>query len=362
MSRKKKAFLALLLSAAAFRTLLPLALESYVNRVLQRTPEYGGRVDDVDLSLWRGAYRLDGLRIEKKSGGVPAPLLAAERVELAVHWKSLLRGVLAGEIRLENPSLNIVAGPSREPASALKGPEAQTGTEGASESSWKERLQELFPLKVNEFRVAGGRAHFRNFHSKPPIDLHFGDIHFTARNLTNSEKLSKDLTASVDGRARPMDGGNMAFRLDLDPYAHEPAFNLDLTLSGLELSSLNPFLRHYAGFDIESGTLDLFSEFAARDGDFEGYVKPVLKDLNVLAFGKEKQSPVQTLREAGIELAGETFKNRREDSVAAKVPFSGRFTDPDAELWAVVLTLFRHAFVKALASRVDQTVNWKSLK
>ena len=53
---------------------------------------YDGHVDDIDLALWRGAYRIDGIRIVKTGAEHSTPFFSADRVDFSVEWRSLMRG------------------------------------------------------------------------------------------------------------------------------------------------------------------------------------------------------------------------------------------------------------------------------
>jgi hypothetical protein len=74
----------------ALRAALPLVLERYVNKQLDQLKGYSGSVADIDLSLWRGAYQIDGLRVVKTGGKVPIPFVSARQIDLSVQWKALL--------------------------------------------------------------------------------------------------------------------------------------------------------------------------------------------------------------------------------------------------------------------------------
>src|SRR5438270_428813 len=62
---------AVLLIAA--RLYLPVWLERYVIRTLNRIPGYHAALDTIHVHLWRGAYSIDGLKLEKTGGKVPVP-------------------------------------------------------------------------------------------------------------------------------------------------------------------------------------------------------------------------------------------------------------------------------------------------
>ena len=62
------------------RALLPEMVLGYVNRTLDRSPRYAGRIENIQIHLWRGAYSIQGVRISKTSGDVPVPFFTARRV------------------------------------------------------------------------------------------------------------------------------------------------------------------------------------------------------------------------------------------------------------------------------------------
>src|SRR5437763_2248672 len=78
--------LALLVVAHA---LLPFWVRDYVNRKLSEIPGYRARVGAVTLHLWRGAYQIHNIKVEKTSGNVPVPFFSSPLIDLSVEWKAL---------------------------------------------------------------------------------------------------------------------------------------------------------------------------------------------------------------------------------------------------------------------------------
>src|SRR4051794_7132926 len=150
--------LAVLLIAA--RLAAPTAVRWYVNRTINRSEMYEGRIGAVQLHLWRGAYEIDDVRLLKKTGNVPVPLFAAKRVDFAMQWDALMHGKAVGQMVMFEPELNFVD--SRSDA------EAQTGAGGP----WLQVIKDLFPFKINSARVRNGQIHFRAFDSNPPVDVY----------------------------------------------------------------------------------------------------------------------------------------------------------------------------------------------
>lgn len=353
----------ILLAAAALllvRALLPWGIKAYVHRTLDRIPAYDGRVRDVDLHIWRGAYEIEGLEIVKETGDVPLPFLSAEKLDLSVEWKALFRGSLVGEIRVEAPKLNIVTeSPVQKapPAGAGK-PGAQTGMEGDAEKHWTSAVRDLFPLRIDRFSIQGGEVHLRDLRGAPPVDVEIRDLQLEARNLTNSGKISKTLMASVRGNGTLPGDGSIHLRVDLNPFKKDPTFDLDLSLINVDMTRLNDLFRHRAGIDVEAGRMSVFLECASSEGQFKGYVKPLFKGLEV-TDGKEDRSFTEKVKETAVELVAKILRNDEDDTVATRLPFAGRYGGTEVGVWTAVLTLFRHAFVEALSPALDRSIGLK---
>src|SRR5687768_9717380 len=61
----------------AIRAAMPTVIRDYVNDQLQALEQYDGQVEDIDLSLLRGAYAIDNIRIVKTGGKQPVPFFSA---------------------------------------------------------------------------------------------------------------------------------------------------------------------------------------------------------------------------------------------------------------------------------------------
>src|SRR5690606_37339351 len=99
-TKRKKVLLAVAAVAVVLigvRVALPTVIQDYVNDKLDESPSYDGSVGDIDLSLIRGAYRIDDIAIIKTEGDVPVPLFAAEHVEFSILWSALLKGAVVAE-------------------------------------------------------------------------------------------------------------------------------------------------------------------------------------------------------------------------------------------------------------------------
>jgi hypothetical protein len=338
------ALLALALVGA--RLYLPTAVRDYVNRVLERNGDYTGRVAEVDLALWRGAGEIRGLEIVKRNGEVPVPFVEVPRASGSLDWGALLRyGELVLEAEVESPALHLVAAPTQA--------EQQTGEGGR----WQETVDALTPIRVDRVTVRDGRVHYHDFHSDPRVDVVLSDLSLVAENLTNIRDPEDPLPARARLEATPMTAGRLLVTADLDPLARSPRFDVDVELTGMELVPWNDLLRAYAGFDAQAGTIALFAELEAREGRFEGYLKPFVADLDVLDVEQEaeEQSPLASAWEALVGVTAEVLQNQPTERLATRVPVSGSVERPETGFWPAFLNVLRNAFVEAFSPRLDRT-------
>src|SRR5437868_12586157 len=222
---------------------LAIWVRDYVNRKLSEIPDYRAHVEAVTLHLWRGAYQIHNVKIQKVSGHVPVPFFSAPLVDLSVEWRALFEGSFVGEIDFHRPELNFVNGRTKAEQQA------------AVDEPWTEKIKQLFPLKFNRFAVHNGEIHYRDFSSDPKVDVVIDRVQMVATNLTNSKKLSKSLVAELQAAGRPLRSGQAKCQMSLDPYAPKPSFALNLELVDIPLIKLNDFARAYGHFDFKSGTL-----------------------------------------------------------------------------------------------------------
>ena len=335
----------------AVRLALPSMVKAYVNRQLNKTPEYSGSVGDIDIDLWRGAYVIRELRMLKAGGDVPVPFFSTPRMDLSMEWKELFHGSVVGEILMDRPELNFVAGPSEE--------ETQTG----EDQDWRKTVESLFPFRINRFEIAHGEIHFCNFHSRPPVDIYIHDLRSVATNLTNSRDINQKLPAGVVAHGRTVGEGEVSVLLHLDAFAPAPTFKLEASVTNMNLTALNDFLKAYGKFDVARGTAAIFTEVAAADGRYEGYVKPVLENIDVFSWQKEKRKNIlQIFWQAIMGTAATVLKNQPKDRLATIVPISGEYDNTKADILSAIGGVLKNAFVRALVPRIEHSVSFEEVE
>ena len=353
MLRRNKVFLTLAIVAVvliAVRAALPSVVKDYVNRTLAGLEAYTGSVEDIDLALWRGAYRIEGIHIVKRGAEQEVPFFDADRVDLSVQWRSLLSGSLVSEVVFIRPVLNFVQEKSEE--------EAQTG----EEEDWQAQLQELFPFQFNTIEARNGTITF----TAPGIDtkdaLKAENVNARVTNLTNvadeNEQTFADfgLEATVLGNAPAKVSGSV------DPWAKQPTFDVNLEVKQVTLPSLNPWLRQYVKADAESGDFEMYLEIAAAEGKFKGYAKPILQNVNMTSTAEKDENLLRKVWEGLIDFAANVRENDEKEQVAARVPFTGTIENPEASVWSTITSVLRNAFVSAFARSLEGSISLRDVR
>lgn len=353
MLRRNKIFLTVAIVAViliAVRAALPYAVKDYVNRTLAGLEAYNGSVEDVDLALWRGAYGIDHIRIVKRDANQELPFFDADRVDLSVQWRSLLRGSLVSEVIFTRPVLNFV----QEKSDA----QSQTG----KEEDWQAQLEELFPFKFNTVEVREGTITFTAPGIKTKDAITAERVHAMITNLTNVEDEHDETFADFALEGAVLGDAPAKVNGSVDPLAKQPTFDVNLEMKQVALPKVNPWLREYIKADAESGDFELYMEIAAADGKFKGYAKPILKNVDITSSAEKEDNPLRKLWEGIVEFAANVLENDEEEQVAARVPFTGTIENPEASVWPTIVSVLRNAFVSAFARSLEGSISLRDVK
>jgi hypothetical protein len=350
-SRRKTLYIILgsfLILLIAARIALPYILLKLVNKQLTEIKGYYGHVDDIDVALIRGAYTIKTIKLEKVGGKIPVPFFSADVIDLSIEWKALLHGAIDGKIRVEHPVLNFVKGPT----------EATSQTK--VDSNWTDVVSKLMPLKINRLEINGGEIHYRDFSSNPKVDIFTKQVHIVAENLSNA-KHAKEILPSTAELTASVYGGEAKLHMRLNALSNIPVFEAKAELTSLDITNLNDFLQAYGKFDVKKGTISIYMEAATKDNVIKGYVKPIIKDLRVVNWEKDKAHPMKIAWEAVIGSVAWVFKNHGKDQQATKIEFEGSLKSPSINIWEIVAQVLHNAFIQALYPSLENSVSINSV-
>ena len=352
--RKRKAFyffMGFIVLIVIARLVLPYVVLHLVNKNLATMKGYYGHVKDIDLAIIRGAYKVDSIYLDKKDTvtNKQTPFFAASIIDLSVEWKALFKGSIVGEVVLQEPMLRFTKD-KVEPKDVAR-----------DSSALKELLDDFMPLRINRCEINNGRVQYIDESTKPKVDLQMTKLHLLAENLRNSYDSTVVLPATIDASANVYEG-TLTFDAKANPLAVSPTFDMSAELKNTNMVKLNDFFQAYAKIDVNRGTFGLYTEVAAKEKKFAGYVKPIIKDLDVLGKEDRKDNLLQKLWEGVAGTVAEIFENQPKDQLATKIPFKGDLDDPQTNVWYALSNVLQNAFIHALQPTIDNEISIGSVK
>ena len=325
---KKKRYIIpiiLLVALIIFRIMLPGIVKRAVNKALADIPGYYGELADVDISLIRGAYVLEGLYLNKLDAETEVPFLNFPLSDISVEWKALLKGRVVCEIIMTSPEVIYVFEDQQ--------------TQDTEVEDWTKALTEIVPIDINRFEVKDGKAAFVQISAEPTIDLHVAEIYATATNLQNVKQQERNLPSEIEATGVSVGGGRVKVNGKIDILKEIPDMDIAYSLENADApEALNDFTEHYAKLDFERGVFNVYGELAIADGFMKGYIKPILEDSRLIG---PEDGFLETIWEGLVGFFKFILKNHAEDTVATKVPLEGDLNNVESAVWPTITNILK---------------------
>lgn len=351
-SKKGIALLVFIVVLIVLRIALPFIILHFANKRLSALHGYYGHVNDIDVALYRGAYTLDSFYINKvddKSKDQTA-FISAQIVDLSLEWKALFKGKLVGKLIFEKPALRFTKN------------RVELMEVSKDRRDFRDLLHDFMPIKVNRCDIRDGSLRYIDKAGSHTVDVAITHLNGEALNLRNAYSSKEILPASIKVNGDVYEG-KLDFSMKLNPLAKRPAFDLNAKVERTNLAKINDVFKSYASFDVDKGEFNMYAEAVTKDGNFRGYVKPIIRGLDVVDLkGQDKNdSFFQIIWESVVGGAAGILKNQNKDQIATKINFKGTIDNPETSIWEIVLIVLQNAFVEALRPSIENQINLSKL-
>ncbi len=245
--------------ACIFAVLLVIYVRFFVDEPLRRTIEhnvnqrlkgYTARIGALHFHPLSLSLDLEGSTIVQDAYPEP-PVALLPLLHAGVHWRALLHGRLVADFLIDRPKFNINLRQAKKEVED-KTPVVDRG--------WQDALQEIYPLKINVFRVEN--ADITYVDEGPFKPLHLSKVNFQAYDIhnTRSKKTTYPSEIHLDGVV--FDSGRLILDGRADFLAKPfPGIKSDFSLQQVELDYFKPIISRYH-FTVREGIL-------SSDGMFE---------------------------------------------------------------------------------------------
>jgi hypothetical protein len=332
----------LLVALAIFTKILLDPIAAHITRKRLNEPEsIIGNFQSVHVTLFPPGYELHHLKIiEARGGDWRHPLFYAESTRVLLEWRQLWHAEFVAHLHLDELKIVVTVRPAQAPKQVP--PKAESQNVGAA-------LEKLMPAWVDQVKVHEGEFLFRDPVATRHPEIWVHDIELAAENMSTKMKLARGHLATVSVRATLGRSGAVRFFASADLFAAKPEFAGELSVRGWKVAELYALEEPATKLQTPKGTLDISAKFKAQGGAISGWIKPVLKNVEVRptedSFGNRLKAWVA---DQGLHL----FSDRVPEGSAFEtiIPIKGRLDRIDTQLWPTIMGVVRNSLVEGITA------------
>jgi len=284
------------------------------------------RLDRIELDYFKPLTNRVNLSVRNGT------LTAAGTTEFSPKFKM----AVIERVLVEAPTIDYVHLPQM--AEAVTG-----GARSAAKTAKSVSNDPGVQLKIDRLDIVRANFGFENRTVKPSYRMTLTNTDLALENLSN-QRIEGDATARLTGKL--MGTGDTQVWAQFRPKTQSADMDLKLQVEDASMASMSEMTRAYGKFDVAAGKLSMYADLRVRDGELDGYVKPVVRGLET--FREAPEGFREKLYEGIVNVAAKILKNRPRREVAAVMNVWGRLDQPQIRVWEVVQDLLRNAFIEAI--------------
>ena len=201
-------------------------------------------------------------------------------------------------------------------------------------------------LEIDTLRLKNSQIGFENKGTTPPYRVFISGLSLDLEHLSNHAGLQK---SDFHAQGAFMGSGATTLRGRVQSASRPIDFNMHLEVEDARLPDLNGLLKAHAGVDVAEGLFSLYSEITVKNGQVEGYIKPLVKNLKIYDRQKDSEKPFrQRVKMHVLQFLANLFKNHTSREVATVAHISGSTGSPKANEWEVIRKLIGNGIFHAI--------------
>ncbi len=311
------------------------------------SPVYSGHVERLGLSFLRGAYSFHGfeLRLKDKSN---ERFFLANKVDISLAFRELFKGRITTDIEIDRADIVLTI----RVIDAIKKAPKETVAETQAAA------KKLFPVRIERLDLRNSSFEFAELIAIPePKRWRVTQMDGRISNVTPNESTPL-MFLTLNGML--FESANIKMVAQVNQQAEPLAWDADLEVRAFELKNANEWFKRKASLTFTSGTLDIYGEARSLPDGMEGYVKPFLKNADVVA---EKEA-FSSFKHFGIEVtlaaANLILRTSKEKTMATKVLFDYRNGNFNVNSAKAINEAIKNGFSKMLAPGIDDEIGLKT--
>jgi len=226
-----------------------------------------------------------------------------------------------------------------------KGQDARRAKQGAKQAAKAHRDPSLV-LTVDHGKILDSEVGFVNRSASPDYRVFITDMNVDMDNFSNR---LEEGTGVVKVTGKFMGSGPTVVTGTFRPEKPRPDFDLAVKIIKTDVTALNDVMRAHGNLDTHGGVFSFFSELSVKNNRIDGYVKPLMRDVDVYDPKKDQDKAAsEKIYEAVVGGAMSLLENTPRDTVATKAEVSGELDQPDVSTWQIIGSLMENAFFNAI--------------
>jgi|JI10StandDraft_1071094.scaffolds.fasta_scaffold42663_3 hypothetical protein len=341
----KKYFWGFILLLLIFRAVTPQFILRQTNQFLATFSEtYTGHIDDFDISLLRGAYQMEGFSLHLKQHPTEE-FVIVDVVDVSLAWRELFAGKIKTDIEIDRAKLVITN----------KIMNAFSNAPEKSKDESQAAAKKLFPVRVGRIDIKDSSFEFADLLSIPEANRwRITKIEGRLSNVTGTENAPVSLLSL---RGDLFNSSTLKIVSLLNLFKKPVVWDADLELRDFNIPNANGWLKNKVPITFTSGTLDLYSEVRSNRNSIEGYVKPFLHKVDVVANPEVFSGFKQFAIEVSAATANLILRSAKEKLLATKVLFSYRNGDFKVNSSKAISEAFKNGFSEKIPEGIDDEIS-----
>lgn len=342
---RSKIFWAVVFVLVAIRLIVPPMIVPKVNEILaEASPTFKGHVDDIDLAIFRGAYKIQGfeLRLKEKPD---ERFFYVKEVDISIAWRDLIKGQITSDVWIDG--IQVVL--TKAVMTAFKNAPKKDAEKN------KETAGKVFPLKIERVDVRNSSFEFADLLSIPEsARWKVSDIDARISNLIASSDFPLTLMTVSASMFKSTD---IKMTGQMNQVNRPVAWDMDLEIRNFDMPAANPMIQQKVPLSFTSGKLNLYSEVKSEEGRISGYAKPFLEKADVVATGENFDG----LKNFGIEVSTAAvnliLRDAKEKTLATKILFAYENGDFKINSAKAISDAIQNGFTEKIPEGLDDEIS-----
>lgn len=289
-------------------------------------------VDDIEFDQVSNQLSVDNIRLQ-----APFARLIIDEAKQTNVGKLIVAS--NEDVSVDKPSSDDDANVTKTTSNANKA--SPTNTENESSET------DALAIKVNAISIENGKAYFADHSLTPKFASTIESLNGKVLGIDSgaAQPADVDITGKIDNYAPVKLAGT------IHPLKSDVDLNLNFSVQGAELTSVNPYSGTYMGYYIDKGLLSLDVQYKLNGKALEGKNHVVIDQLTL---GKKSNSDQALSLPLGLAIA------LLEDSngvIDLGLDVSGDIDNPDFSFGSIILNAIGNIITKAVTAPFSLLAN-----